>query len=307
MATETEDVDSMLTTMMVQLVSSATRAYPPAIEEVMHAICYNYRLVQRSPGIDAQAAVCEISEVLNSSLDTQTKVKRLEALNKRIVLNDSKVKTQATLAFRWIRWLVRKTLLYPTSTLLLFISRYCDLVIEVFTFSTSKLPELAILVTDKRYGLLKDNILYALSQNQVLVRTIQNYRNSSNIYLALCSAMYQALTQARLSQTQVYDMFFDMVDKTSIPIPSNPGVLSWVSELIFSFINNNVQNIKGGPVVEQTATSLEALIKNVNSQEEHTLSVLYFTLVVLFVLVVLKVLEYLVQKQANHVRTAKRT
>ena len=52
----------------------------------------------------------------------------------------------------------------------------------------------------------------------------------------------------------------------------------------------------------QTGNTLLAMIKNVNSQEEFIVSVLTFTIVVLFVMLVLKLIEYIVQQQANNAR-----
>ena len=299
METETADVENLTATMLGQLVTATTRTYPPEVMDVLTAISANFNLVRDSQGMDTQAAVCEIAEVLNSALDTQTKVKHLRALNMRIVNNSSVVSTpRATLAFRWINWVMRKSL-YSSVSLTLFISTYCTLVIEVLTFSTSNLRVLAILITDKRYEQLKDNILFELANNQMLVRTLQNYRNSPNIYLALCSAMYQALTQARLTQTEVSSMFLDMVDMTT-PEP-NQNVIWWAVENVGTFINNKVQDMFGGPVVEQTANTLLAKIKNVNLQEEYILSVLTFTIVVLCMILVLKLIEYIVQQQQQEI------
>ena len=306
METETADVENLTATMLGQLVTATTRTYPPEVMDVLTAISANFNLVRDSQGMDTQAAVCEIAEVLNSALDTQTKVKHLKALNMRIVNNSSVVSTpRATLAFRWINRVVRKSL-YSSMSLTLFISTYCKLVIEVFTFSTSKLPELAILIGDTSHARLKDDILFELANNQMLVRTLQNYRNSPNIYMALCSSVYQALTQARLTQDQVYAMFFDMVKITTPEEPEEPSsswiVLKWALHGVMRIVSNNVETEKGGPAVVQTGNTLLAMIKNVNSQEEFIVSVLTFTIVVLFVMLVLKLIEYIVQQQANNAR-----
>lgn len=304
---ETEDVENLTATMMVQLINATTRTYPPEVVGVLNAIYANYALVRASPGIDTHAAVCEIAEVLDSALDTPTKVIHLKALNMRIVHNRSVVSTpRVTSAFRWINWVVRK-LLYSNLTLLAFISTYCNLVIDVFKFSTFKFTELTILIADKRYERLKDDILFELANNQILVRTLQNYRNSPNIYMALCSSVYQALTQARLTRDQVYDMFFDMVKLTTPEEPSSSSspwivLLKWALGGVIRIVSNNVEAGKGGPVVEQAGNDLLAKIKNVNSQEEYIVSVLTFTIVVLFVMRVLKLIESIVQQQANNAR-----